>query len=268
MIYKRGHEHIIIGITSWCSDEGKTRFTKSLFYYEGKTTHFTSVAYYRDWIEKTIQRLKIFRDKYTDWYEAQKKMNSMYISILSKKKRRLLCIGLAGVVKKNTEIGTIESWGPHFLVSFDVKINSHLETNRSSILDFKGNGGTRDCCKHGDRIPAVLHDERNNELIFCSSVNGNGNYHVKYKVELHRWYTIIIKQILTLRQVRIKIDAKDLNNTHFTRFTLLSELMEKNSSKLKIKIPRHFKTSRFLLGTISCQQQMHLIDILFGKMGM
>ena len=130
-------------------------------------------------------------------------------------------------------------------------------------MDFKGNGGTRDCCKHGDRIPAVLHDERNNELIFCSSVNGNGNYHVKYKVELHRWYTIIIKQILTLRQVRI--DAKDLNNTHFTRFTLLSELMEKNSSKLKIKIPRHLKTSRSLQGTILCQQQMSHTETWSGK---
>ena len=65
-------------------------------------------------------------------------------------------IGRSGVVKKNTVIGTIPSWGPLFRVSFDMKINSYRKTDWTSILDFKGNGGTREKGKHGDRIPTVL----------------------------------------------------------------------------------------------------------------
>ena len=67
------------------------------------------------------------------------------------------------MVKKNREIGRITSWGPLFRVSFDMKINSSQKTkwtsNFKTILDFKGNGGTRDCCEHGDRIPSVLYEK-------------------------------------------------------------------------------------------------------------
>ena len=112
-------------------------------------------------------------------------------------------IGCSGVIKKNTVIGTIPSWGPLFRVSFDMKINSYQKTDWTSILDFKGNGGTREKGKHGDRIPTVLHEKKNKELIFCSSVNGNENYHIKYKVDLKKWYNIIIEQISIDGKVRM-----------------------------------------------------------------
>ena len=112
-------------------------------------------------------------------------------------------IGRTGVIKKNTVIGTIPSWGPQFRVSFDMKINSYQKTDWTSILDFKGNGGTREKGKHGDRIPTVLHEKKNKELIFCSSVNGNENYHIKYKVDLKKWYNIIIEQISIDGKVRM-----------------------------------------------------------------
>ena len=118
------------------------------------------------------------------------------------------------MVKKNREIGRIPSWGPLFRVSFDIKINSYQKTKWGSILDFKGNGGTRDCCKHGDRIPTVLYEKRYKALVFASSVNGDGNYHIKYKVELKKWYNIIIEQISINEKVRIV--EQILNKTFLT----------------------------------------------------
>ena len=77
------------------------------------------------------------------------------------------------MVKKNREIGRIPSWGPLFRVSFDMKINSSQKTkwtsNFKTILDFKGNGGTRDCCEHGDRIPSVLY-EKNYKVVSWDDV--------------------------------------------------------------------------------------------------
>ena len=52
-------------------------------------------------------------------------------------------------VQKNKKIGTIDSWGPLFRISLDLIIHSHVE-GTSSVLGFKGNGGTRSCCEHGD----------------------------------------------------------------------------------------------------------------------
>ena len=49
-------------------------------------------------------------------------------------------------IQKNKEIGTIDSWGPFFRVSFDLIIHSYVN-GYSSVLSFKGNGGTYDCCE-------------------------------------------------------------------------------------------------------------------------
>ena len=123
-------------------------------------------------------------------------------------------IGRSGVVKKNTVIGTIPSWGPQFRVSFDMKINSYQKTDWTSILDFKGNGGESDRHKHGDRIPTVLYEKRYKALVFASSVNGDGNYHIKYKVEFKKWYNIIIEQKSINKKVRIV--EQILNKTFLT----------------------------------------------------
>ena len=101
-------------------------------------------------------------------------------------------------------IGTIPSWGPQFRVSFDMKINSDPKTAWTSILGFIGNGGTSFCCKHGDRIPNV-ELRINKYLYFESSVNGKGNYHIKYKVDLKKWYNIIIEQISINGKVRMTV---------------------------------------------------------------
>ena len=105
--------------------------------------------------------------------------------------------GLSGVVEKDNEIGTIESWGPHFRVSFEMIIKSFVGAKWTNILSFKGNGATSHCCQPGDRAPAVFLQENKKLLIFSNTVNGNGGYafHWNKKVELNKWYKIIIEQI-------------------------------------------------------------------------
>ena len=105
--------------------------------------------------------------------------------------------GLSGVVEKDNEIGTIESWGPHFRVSFEMIIKSFVGAKWTNILSFKGNGATSDCCQPGDRAPAVFLQENKKLLVFSTTVNGNGGFtfHWNKKVELNKWYKIIIEQI-------------------------------------------------------------------------
>ena len=100
-------------------------------------------------------------------------------------------------MKKNTEIGKIASWGPQFRVSFDLKINSHVDGNRggwSNVISFKGNGGTSNMGKIGDRIPAIFMN-RKGSLHFTSAVNGNRNHVFDFKpIKLNNWYSIAIEQ--------------------------------------------------------------------------
>ena len=105
--------------------------------------------------------------------------------------------GLSGVVEKDNEIGTIESWGPHFRVSFEMIIKSFVGAKWTNILSFKGNGATSECCQPGDRAPAVFLQENKKLLVFSTTVNGNGKYTFDWnkKVELNKWYKIIIEQI-------------------------------------------------------------------------
>ena len=92
--------------------------------------------------------------------------------------------GLSGFVKRNKHIGTIQTWGPLFSVSLDLRINSHVsqESNgHSNIITFKGNNWKNDCCNIGDRIPMVLYSKR--RLTFAHSVNGNGNFYFHFYID-------------------------------------------------------------------------------------
>ena len=75
-------------------------------------------------------------------------------------------------ITKGKEIGTIDSWGPYFRISLDLIIHSHAYDGYSSVLAFRGNGGTYDCCEIGDRIPAIF-EHTNSSFhvsvkLFCS----------------------------------------------------------------------------------------------------
>ena len=106
--------------------------------------------------------------------------------------------------RKNNQIGTIDSWGPFFRVSFDLLIHSYENDGEHfSVLAFKGNGGTSDCCENGDRIPFITVVSSNQELqlSFANSVNQNGNYYFFFNINLETWYNIIIEQEYVNRMV-------------------------------------------------------------------
>ena len=103
-------------------------------------------------------------------------------------------------VQKNKKIGTIDSWGPLFRISLDLIIHSHVK-GASSVLGFKGNGGTSSCCEHGDRIPSIFVSENGN-LLFRHSVDHHADYKFDFEINLNTWYNILIEQIIVNRKVR------------------------------------------------------------------
>ena len=97
------------------------------------------------------------------------------------------------MIERGRLIDTVEAWGPLFKISFDLFITSFGPSEWGSILSFKGNGGTNNCCNNGDRVPIVqLHN--NGELFFINSINGNGNAYFHTAVDLNKWYKIEIEQ--------------------------------------------------------------------------
>ena len=104
--------------------------------------------------------------------------------------------------KENKEIGTIDSWGPFFRVSFDLIIHSHDDQPEwwSGILSFLGNGGTSECYEIGDCIPAVLLT-RAGDLEFYSTVDDYPSDYFDFQIEINHWYSIVIEQKSDNRKV-------------------------------------------------------------------
>ena len=107
-------------------------------------------------------------------------------------------------IQREKEIGKIDSWGPLFRISLDLIIHSRVNDGFSSVLAFKGNGGNRDCCKIGDRIPAILLYNPTMTLKFANSVRQYGNYWFEFKINRKTWYNIIIEQKFVHRKVKRK----------------------------------------------------------------
>ena len=102
-------------------------------------------------------------------------------------------------IQENKEIGTIDSWGPFFRVSFDLIIHSLRQEELSSLLAFRGNGATCDQCIIGDRIPALFLNNkgtgkgRDGEIQLSNTVENSKDY-FHFKIELNHWYNIVIEQ--------------------------------------------------------------------------
>ena len=92
-------------------------------------------------------------------------------------------------IQWNKEIGTIDSWGPFFRVSFDLIIHSLRQEEWSSLLAFRGNGAICDNCKIGDRVPVLFLNNKDCVIQFSNTVNN-----LLFDVELNNWYNIIIEQ--------------------------------------------------------------------------
>ena len=78
-------------------------------------------------------------------------------------------------IEENKEIGTIDIWGPMFRVSFDLIIHSYVRGKGrkgwTTVFSFKGNGGKRHCCKHGDRTSWSFCNDMVVYLCFVSLAN-------------------------------------------------------------------------------------------------
>ena len=105
-------------------------------------------------------------------------------------------------VQYDKEIGTIDSWGPFFRVSFDLIIHSlHPSHPWTSLLSFRGNGAVCNKCEYGDRVPAIFLDNLRGKIQVSN--NGEHNIHDYFppQIELNHWYNIIIEQKSTTGQV-------------------------------------------------------------------
>ena len=106
-------------------------------------------------------------------------------------------------MKKNNLLETIDSWGPLFKVTFDLIIHSKVSSEWSSILALKGNGGLTNMETYGDRVPALFY-HKSGVIVFYSAVNGNINYVFSKTIDLNRWYSIEIEQVMIGGKVRYR----------------------------------------------------------------
>ena len=87
-----------------------------------------------------------------------------------------------------------------------MKFNSY-SSYYSSIIAFKGNGGTSDFQNPGDRVPAIkLYGPGRN---FEFTINSGSKLHAnttKNMIELDRWYSLVIEQLLIDGKVDILIN--------------------------------------------------------------
>ena len=113
-------------------------------------------------------------------------------------------IGLSGVLKRNTLLGSIPSWGPLYRISFDLKINSLSRAAWTNVISFKGNGAKNNYGKHGDRVPAVFMD-RKGRILVSSSVGANPHHPgVHSLVQLRKWLHVTIEQYPLNGKVNVK----------------------------------------------------------------
>ena len=106
-------------------------------------------------------------------------------------------------VQNNKEIGTIDSWGPFFRVSFDLIIHSlHPNNQWTSLLAFRRNGAVCEFCELGDiflnNFFGKIHVSKNGEHLHDFFRIRNS---IIFEIELNQWYNIIIEQKSTRGQV-------------------------------------------------------------------
>ena len=115
-----------------------------------------------------------------------------------------LFLGLKGDVEAHRILGSVETWGPQYRISFDLMINSLVPGNTdgwSSVLRFKrkgaGNAGF-----NGERVPSI-NINKNRMSLNVANLDGMGYYYYDIAVELNKWYNIILQQKVTNGQVQI-----------------------------------------------------------------
>ena len=70
----------------------------------------------------------------------------------------------------------------------------NINSEFSSVLAFKGNGGVDNDSLYGSRAPAIFYNNELGQLLFSSSVSGDPNFDSPHDIELNRLYHIDIVQ--------------------------------------------------------------------------
>ena len=95
----------------------------------------------------------------------------------------------SGVIERNKEIGTIDSWGPVFRISFDLIIHSYVKGKGkqgwSSVLAF-------------NKKPSIDLNKNGELRIFFQQ----RKYSFVTNVDLRKWYNISIEQKPKDKKVR------------------------------------------------------------------
>ena len=119
-------------------------------------------------------------------------------------------------IQSNKEIGTIDSWGPFFRVSFDLIIHSlrHFAT-WTSLLDFHAYGTICEHCAY-HRVPVLYLNSRFGVIMFGNTFVRSGSDKFLsdkflFKIELNHWYNIIIEHRSVNGKVR---EVKKRMNHH------------------------------------------------------
>ena len=104
------------------------------------------------------------------------------------------------MIERNNLLDTIPTWGPLFSISFDLIINSYGSSGSwHTILAFKANNSSSNCCNFGDRIPKI--ELNGGKLYFENAVGENPNYHFNERILPRKWYNIQVNQKLVLGEV-------------------------------------------------------------------
>ena len=102
-------------------------------------------------------------------------------------------------VKRNSQVGTIKSWGPTSRVSVDLIINSFGRGFKNILSFTTGNN----CCKSGDRVPSIF-SHPTLGLHIVSSKNGK-LYSFNYKgVKAKKKFNLVIEQASINEEVRFR----------------------------------------------------------------
>ena len=96
-------------------------------------------------------------------------------------------------IKANQLVTILPTWGKHFSLSFEMLVQSfHPTSTWTEFLRFTSD--ENDCCKPGDRIPALFVNNKKKTIYPTSQVGSNGDYWFHRSIEAGTWIKVEINQ--------------------------------------------------------------------------
>ena len=100
-------------------------------------------------------------------------------------------------IEKSLLIEDIQNWDETYSVKFEILVKKLPTSEWMNVFHFTATNDN--CCRTGDRIPAVwIH--KDGYFHICTSLNGNANACKNIGFELEKTYQVTIKQVKDGRQ--------------------------------------------------------------------